>query len=111
MAKMLFTSQQPNVLVIPLPNGKTDVTVLTNETKVVIKNEDDNSSTIQFQYDGNQFRTVYPITEEDVKSNIEKYLNYSSEGEPTLEQLKREQDAIDAYTLQLIEEGVISWEL
>ena len=51
MAKMLFTSQQPNVLVIPLPNGKTDVTVLTNETKVVIKNEDDNSSTIQFQYD------------------------------------------------------------
>lgn len=108
MAKMLFTSQQSNVLVIPLPNGKTDVTVLTNETKVVIKNEDDNSSTIQFQYDGNQFRTVYPITEEDVKSNIEKYLNYSSEGEPTLEQLKREQDAIDAYTLQLIEEGVIS---
>lgn len=58
MAKMLFTSQQPNVLVIPLPNGKTDVTVLTNETEVVIKNEDDNSSAIQFQYDGNQFRTV-----------------------------------------------------
>lgn len=108
MAKMLFTSQQPNVLVVPLSNGKTDVTVLTNETEVVIKNEDDNSSTIQFQYDGNQFRTVYSITEEDVKSNIEKYLNYSSEGEPTLEQLKREQDAIDAYTLQLIEEGVIS---
>lgn len=107
MAKMLFTSQQPNVLVIPLQNGKTDVTVLTNETEVVIKNEDDNSSTIQFRYDGNQFRTVYSITEEDVKSNIEKYLNYSSEGEPTLEQLKREQDAIDAYTLQLIEEGVI----
>lgn len=42
------------------------------------------------------------------KSQMEKYLNYSSEGEPTLEQLKREQDAIDAYTLQLIEEGVIS---
>lgn len=108
MVKMLFTSQQPNVSVIPLPNGKTDVTVLTNETEVAIKTEDDTSPTTQFQYDGNQFRTVYSVTEEEVKSNMEKYLNYSSEGEPTLEQLKREQDAIDAYTLQLIEEGVIS---
>jgi hypothetical protein len=84
-----------------------DVTVLANET--IITKDDEQSNTVYkgYEYDGNKFRTVYNLTKEDIEEDVEKYLNYSSENEPTLEQLKHDESVVDAFTLQLMEEGVI----
>jgi hypothetical protein len=105
--KMVFDEQQSNVNIVELPNGMYDVTVLENET--IITRHDEQSDTIYqgYEYDGNKFRTVYKLSEEDINADVEKYLNYSSEGEPSLKQLKHDEDVIDAFTLQLMEEGVI----
>lgn len=100
MEKMLFTTQQPEVTVTVLPDGKRDVTVLANEEIVVPENlsaGETPSSEMMFRYDGNQFRTVYELTEDEILSDIEKYLKYSSESEPTLEELKKEKEVIQNY--------------
>lgn len=96
--------------VIVLPHGKRDVTVLANEEIVVLENlsaEEAPSSEMMFQYDGNQFRTVYELTEAEIMEDMEKYLNYSSENEPTLEQMKHDNELIDNYTTELIEGGLL----
>lgn len=100
MEKMLFTTQQPEVTVIVLPDGKRDVTVLTNEEIVVLENlsaEEAPSSEMMFQYDGNQFRTVYELTEEEILEDLKKYLEYSTENEPTMEELEREKEILQSY--------------
>lgn len=110
MAKMLFSSQQPEVKVTILPNRKRDVTVLTNEELVVVESltgENTPSKTMMYQYDGNQFRTVYELTEEEVKANLEKYLEYSPENEPTQEQLQHDDEIIDSFTMELMERGLL----
>ena len=107
MEKMYFTQSQPDVRVVKLPIGKRDVTVLTNEQIVTMGGEEGGTPSDMYQYDGNIFRTVYELTEDDIRTEKEKYLDYDPSGEPTLEQLQRERDLIDNYTLQLIEEGVI----
>lgn len=114
MEKMLFTSQQPAVAIRTLPDGKRDVTVLTGEEVVVVENLTADTvpcKTMMYQYTGNQFRTVYALEEEDILADMEKYLNYDPDGEPTLEQLRHEDEiinaAIDSYTLELMEGGVL----
>ena len=107
MEKMLFTSKQPKVRVVILPDGKRDITVLTSETKVSHESEYGDNSYEMFQYNGNRFRTIYPLTKEDIEADIEKFLEYSGENEPTLEEYLNTLKAIDNYTLQLINEGVI----
>lgn len=113
MEKMLFTSQRPEVTVTVLPDGKRDVTVLTGEEVVVQEGDPERNSTktMMFQYNGNNLRTVYEVTEEEVLADLEKYLNYDPSGEPTMEQIQRDSAlvnaAIDNYTLELIEGGLI----
>lgn len=60
-----------------------------------------------YQYDGNQFRTVYELTEEEVLANLDKYLNYDSSNEPTLEQIAHDHELIDSFTMELMEGGLL----
>lgn len=121
MEKMLFTSPQPEVTIKILPDRKRDVTVLTDEEEIwEAENEMANIAEsgeaaedvpIGYRYTGNQFRTNYPLTEEDVQEDLEKYLDYQAIGEPPIDFLDRDQDiinqAIDDYTMELIEEGLL----
>lgn len=108
MVRMLFTFPQEKVKIVALPNGMYDVTVLDNEELVdVPSGENGEISAKMYQYDGNQFRTVYELTEEEVLDDLEKYLNYETSGEPTPEQLAHDNELIDGYTLELMEEGIL----
>lgn len=100
MVKMLFSSQQPEVTIKALPDGKRDVTVLANEEIVVVENLSEPTEPkkeMMYQYDGNQFRTVYTLTEEEILAEKKKYLEYSTDGEPTSEQLKAKEEIIKEY--------------
>lgn len=97
-----------------LPDGKRDVTVLTDEEAVIVENLSNSTEpekTVMYRYSGNQFRTVYELAEDDIRADMEKYLSYTAEGEPDPEQLKKEQDAIraaiDSYTMELMEGGIL----
>lgn len=109
MEMMLFTSSQPEVKIAVLPDGKRDVTVLSNEELVSVENLslEEPSKEIMFRYAGNQFRTVYDLSEEEILADLEKYLNYDSSEEPTMEQLRREQEIVDNYTIELMEAGLL----
>lgn len=108
MIKMLFTLPQDKVRVVPLPNGMYDVTVLDKEEQVEIPPAEEGEIAVtMYQYDGNQFRTVYELTEEEVLSDLEKYLNYETSEEPTPERLAHDNGLIDGYTLELMEEGIL----
>ena len=108
MIKTLFTLPQDKVRIVPLPNGMYDVTVLDNEELIdVPSGENGEISAKMYQYDGNQFRTVYELAEEEILADLEKYLNYETSEEPTLEQIEHDNDLIDSYTLELMEEGIL----
>lgn len=108
MTKMLFTLPQDKVRIVPLPNGMYDITVLDKEEQVEIPPAEEGEIAVtMYQYDGNQFRTVYELTEEEVLSDLEKYLNYETSGEPTPELLAHDNELIDSYTLELMEEGIL----
>ena len=60
---MLFTLPQDKVRIVPLPNGMYDVTVLNKEEQVEIPPAEEGEIAVtMYQYDGNQFRTVYELT-------------------------------------------------
>lgn len=102
MVRMLFTLPQNKARVVALPNGMYDVTVLDNEELVdVPSGENAEMSVKMYQYDGNQFRTVYELTEEEILSDIEKWLNYDSSGEPTLEQIEHDNAIIAEYQSEI----------
>ena len=64
MVKMLFTLPQDKVRIVPLPNGMYDVTVLDKEEQVEIQPAEEGEIAVtMYKYDGNQFRTVYELTE------------------------------------------------
>lgn len=105
---MLFTLPQDKVRIVPLPNGMYDITVLDKEEQVEIPPAEEGEIAVtMYQYDGNQFRTVYELTEEEILADLEKYLNYEASGEPTPEQLAHDNELIDSYTLELMEEGIL----
>lgn len=60
-----------------------------------------------YEYDGNIFRT-FKLTEEEIMREPEKYLDYEGDTEPTEEMTQYANEMIDAYTEQLISEGVIA---
>lgn len=102
MVRMLFTLPQNKVHIVALPNGMYDVTVLDNEEQVdVPSGENAEMSVKMYQYDGNQFRTVKNITEEEILQNIEEWLNYDASNEPTLEQIQHDEDILSAYRAQI----------
>ena len=109
MKKMRFSEKQNDVTITTPDDDVTDVIVLQNETEVVEKNEQSESEeeVTYYEYDGNIFRTYKTITEDDVRSDLEYYLNYDGDEKPSDEMVEYANKAVDEYTLQLMEEGVI----
>ena len=109
MKKMRFSEKQNDITITTPENGVTDVIILTNETVVTEKNEQPESEedVIFYEYDGNIFRTYKAITEDDIRADLDYYLNYDGDEKPTDEMVEYANKVVDGYTLQLMEEGVI----
>ena len=109
MKKMRFSEKQNDVTITTPDDDVTDVIVLQNETEVVEKNEQSESEeeVTYYEYDGNIFRTYKEITEDEIRSDLEYYLNYDGDEKPSDEMVEYANKAVDEYTLQLMEEGVI----
>ena len=109
MKKMRFSEKQNDITITTPEDGVKDVIILTNETEVVEKNEQSESEeeVTSYEYDGNIFRTYKEITEDDVRSDLEYYLNYDGDEKPSDEMVEYANQMIDAYTALLIEEGIV----
>lgn len=109
MKKMRFSEKQNDITITTPDDGVTDVIILTNETFVTEKNEQSESEekVTYYEYDGNIFRTYKEITEDDVRADLDYYLNYDGDEKPTDEMVEYANKVVDEYTLQLMEEGVI----
>ena len=109
MKKMRFSEKQNDVTITTPEYGVTDVIILQNETVVTEKNEQSESEedVTSYEYDGNIFRTYNEITEDMIRADLEHYLNYDGDEKPTDEMVEYANKAVDEYTLQLMEEGVI----
>ena len=109
MKKMRFSEKQNDVIITTPEDGVTDVIILTNETVATEKNEQSESEedVTSYEYDGNIFRTYKEITEDVIRSDLDYYLNYNGDEKPTDEMVEYANKAVDEYTLQLMEEGVI----
>ena len=109
MKKMRFSEKQNDITITTPEDGVTDVIILTNETEVTEKNEQSESEeeVTSYEYDGNIFRTYNEITEDMIRADLEYYLNYDGDEKPTDEMVEYANKAVDEYTLQLMEEGVI----
>lgn len=106
MKTMRFNSPQLNVSVYPLDKGM-DVVICLNEREVAIEGDPERQAETMYEYDGNVFRT-FKLTVEEIVNDPEEYLDYKGDSEPTEEMTKYANDMIDAYTEQLIMEGVIA---
>ena len=109
MKKMRFSEKQNDVTITTPDDGVTDVIILTNEKVVTEKNEmsESEEEVTYYEYDGNIFRTYKEITEDDVRSDLEYYLNYDGDEKPTDEMVEYANKAVDEYTAMLIEEGIV----
>lgn len=105
MKAMRFTFPQLNVSIFQLDKGM-DVMICLNERQVIVENPESISETM-YEYDGNIFRT-FKLTEKEIMQEPEKYLDYKGDTEPTEEMTQYANEMIDAYTEQLISEGVIA---
>ena len=109
MKKMRFSEKQNDITITTPEDGVTDVIILTNEKVATEKNEQSESDeeVTYYEYDGNIFRTYKTIIEDDVRADLDYYLNYDGDEKPTDEMVEYANKAVDEYTLQLMEEGVI----
>ena len=109
MKKMRFSEKQNDVTITIPEDGVMDVIILTNETEITEKNEqlESEEEVTSYEYDGNIFRTYKAITEDDIRADLDYYLNYDGDEKPTDEMVEYANKAVDEYTLQLMEEGVI----
>ena len=109
MKKMRFSEKQNDVTITTPEDGVTDVIILQNETEIVEKNEQSESNKVvtSYEYDGNIFRTYKVITEGMIRADMDHYLDYNGDEKPTDEMVEYANNAVDEYTLQLMEEGVI----
>ena len=109
MKKMRFSEKQNDITITTPEDGVTDVIILQNETEIVEKNEqaESDEEITSYEYDGNIFRTYKEITEDEIRSNMDYYLNYDGDEKPSDEMVEYANKAVDEYTIQLMEEGVI----
>lgn len=107
MKKMRFSEKQNDVTITTPENGVTDVMILQNEKNVTEIDEQSGEDVISYEYYGNIFRTYKDITENDIRADLDYYLNYNGDDKPTDEMIEYANKAIDDYTLNLMEEGVI----
>ena len=107
MKKMKFSERQKDVTIAMPEDGVTDVIILQNETEVTEKDEQSGEDVMSYEYDGNIFRTYKTVTEDDIRADLDYYLNYDGDEKPTDEMVEYANNAVDEYTLKLMEEGVI----
>ena len=107
MKKMKFSERQKDVTIAMPEDGVTDVIILQNETEVTEKDEQSGEGVTSYEYDGNIFRTYKTVTEDDIRADLDCYLNYGGDEKPTDEMVEYANNAVDEYTLRLMEEGVI----
>ena len=107
MKKMRFSEKQNDITITTPEDGVTDVIILQNETEITEKDEQSGEDITSYEYDGNIFRTYKTITEDDIRSDLDYYLNYDGDVKPSDEMVEYANKAIDEYTIQLMEEGVI----
>ena len=107
MKKMRFSEKQKDITITTPEDVVTDVIILTNETVVTEKDEQSGNDITSYDYDGNIFRTYKDITEDIIRADMDYYLNYEGDEKPTDEMIEYANKAIDEYTMNLIEEGVI----
>lgn len=107
MKKMKFSERQKDVTIATPDDGVTDVIILQNEAEVTEKDEQSGEDVMSYEYDGNIFRTYKTVTEDDIRADLEYYLNYDGDKKPTGEMVEYANNAVDEYTLKLMEEGVI----
>ena len=109
MKKMRFSEKQNDVTITTPGDGVTDVIILQNETVVTEKNEQSESDedVIFYEYDGNIFRTYKTIAEDDVRADLDYYLNYGGDEKPSDEMVEYANKVVDEYTAMLIEEGIV----
>lgn len=105
MKKMKFDSKQPDLSVYELEDGKRDVLICLNEQEVKETDEKE-QETIVYEYDANSFRTC-KLTEDQIKEDLESYLNYEGDEAPSDEMVEYANEKIDEYTAQLMEDGII----
>ena len=107
MKKMKFSERQKDVTIAMPEDGVMDVIILQNETEVTEKDEQSGEGVTSYEYDGNIFRTYKTVTEDDIRADLDYYLNYDGDEKPTDEMVEYANNAVDEYTLRLMEEGVI----
>ena len=79
MKKTTFTEKQPDYRYFPLADGKADVFIYS-----YIGESTDESESVVYEYDINEFRVSQDLVTEDmVKSNPMKYLEYKPISVPT----------------------------
>lgn len=84
MKKAIFSEKQPDYRYFPLADGHADVFIYEYIGEVTTANEMDDSSSVGYEYKVNEFRTLQSqITEDMVKSNPLKYLDYEMTSLPT----------------------------
>lgn len=84
MKKAIFSEKQPEYRYFPLADGHADVFIYKYIGEVTMVNEMNDSSSVGYEYKVNEFRTLQSqITEDMVKSNPLKYLDYEVTSLPT----------------------------
>ena len=82
MKKATFTEKQPNYRYFPLADGNADIFVYSYVGES--KETTDESESVLYEYDMNEFRVPQNlITEEMIKANPMKYLDYKPISVPT----------------------------
>lgn len=82
MKKATFTEKQPDYRYFPLADGKADVFIYSYIGESTEKT--DESETTVYEYDMNEFRVSQDLVTEDmVKANPTKYLDYKPISVPT----------------------------
>ena len=107
MQKMRFDKIQPKITIYPLGGGISDVIICTNEQIVESTDEATGEKETAYEYDGNSFRTCKEIAEDMINADLEYYLEYPGDTAPTAEMIEYANAAIDEYTLQLLEGGIL----
>ena len=84
MKKAIFGEKQPDYRYFPLADGHVDIFIYEYIGEVTTANEMEDSSSVGYEYKVNEFRTLQSqITEDMVKSNPLKYLDYEVTSLPT----------------------------
>lgn len=107
MKKMRFSERQNDITIVTPEEGVSDVIILQNVIEVAEKDEQSEKEITSYEYDGNIFRTYKSIAEDDILADLDYYLNYDGDEKPTDGMVEYANNAVDEYTLQLMEEGVI----